>query len=329
MEDREDSETESGEATTPSRKGRGSACRSVAEAIERFTPTRVPPEIWTAIEDPVRQWVRTAEPVDPQRARSMLNVVVQIAHWVALAGEPLDAEVVLHPNTIDRFVRDPHLSLTKQTRSTYRGYLRTVGRAVLGPAQYPPRPVSLIPDEQGRGYSPEDITAIHSWIRGRPTAETRRNATVLLALGLGAGLQSNEMARLVGTDVVRDNDGVLVNIVGKNERAVPVTERYEDTLFELATEVGERPIFRPDRTTVTRHHIPNFLENCKRQGSPAFSVQRLRTTWIVTHLEAGVPTPALSVAAAVTPYHLANYFNQLSDVDPVLARRWLRRGAAS
>ena len=265
------------------------------------------------------------EPHSPRRARTLLNAVTQMAVWADATGLPLDAAVVLRPSTIDRFVVEGCRELSKGTKTNYRTQLRAVGRRVLSADLFPPRPVTLPRTEQERPYEVSEVAATLAWARSLPTTRMQRNLSALLGLGLGAGLVSQEMTQLIGEDVVRDSEGVFIRVGGAKARQVPVVRGWEDVVADLAAESGRRPFFLPDRTEIRRYHIVNFIEGCHRpNGGPQLSVERLRITWIVNHLTAGIPVQVVARAAGVQPAQLTKYFTFVSPLGDTEARRLLR-----
>jgi hypothetical protein len=121
---------------------------------------------------------------------------------------------------------------------------------------------------------------------------------------------------------------VIVQVAGANAREVSVLGSWEETVFGLADEVGECFVFRPDRAQAEKHQTSNFIARCAKSAGapPAFSLLRLRGTWLVDHLVSGVPPHELARAAGIRRTQMAKYFNLLPDLDPVLVRRWLRDG---
>jgi len=306
---------------------------AVSGLIARFSPAEVPPETWARIEGPVRAWAEAVRPATPQRARNLLNALTQLALWADTHGLALEPDVLLRPGTIDRFIVQGCAHLAKGTRTNYRTQLRAVGREVVDPDLFPPQPVELPRTAQKPPYSPKETTALLSMARALPTPKMRRNMLALLAMGLGAGLRSQEMSCLVGTDVVTGDDGIAVHVppIGDSDpRLVPVLSPWEEEIAALAGEAGRHPLFLPERDGVRRHHIPNFVGRCSQtSGGDTVSVERLRITWIVRHLEAGVPVPVLARAAGVLPAQLTKYLVFVALPSDDEARRLLRRGAGS
>ena len=118
----------------------------------------------------------------------------------------------------------------------------------------------------------------------------RRNAQALLAIGLGAGLSAREVTRLVGSEVREEAGVALVEVVGAGARTVPVRSPWARAVLAFALESGSRPYFRPERSRITRGDILAFIDRCTDPDQDAmFTIQRLRVTWVVSHLTAGVP----------------------------------------
>jgi len=138
-------------------------------------------------------------------------------------------------------------------------------------------------------------------------APDRRNTRALLAIGLGAGLTSQEIQRLVGTDVTTGGGAVLVTVPGAMARRVPVLPVWAETVQRLALESGEGPFFCPERTRITRRDVIGFIERCSGDDPAPFCVQRLRVTWIVHHLSANTHLLLLERWSGVGAGQLVKY----------------------
>jgi hypothetical protein len=297
---------------------------SVSGTIDRFSPKDVPPAIWNRIEPLVKEAVATSTPRTVSRANDLLTVTAQLAVWAHRIGQPLDPEILFHPDTVDRFVTEGCAHLSEGSRLNYRTQLWKVGAAVLGPALYPPRPLPMRRSEVTAPYLEAQITEVVSWSQGLPTEAMRRNVQALLAIGLGAGLSAREVKRLVGTEVREEEGLVLVEVVGDNARTVPVRGQWAQGVLAFARESGPRPYFRPERLRITRGDILAFIDRCTEPDQDAmFSVQRLRVTWVVSHLAAGVPVGVLARGAGVGPGHLTKYLRFVPEPDELATRRLL------
>jgi hypothetical protein len=296
----------------------------VSAVINRFSPRSVLPARWARIEALVRDAVRRAAPASAHSAEALMNVVTQLALWVDSIGQPLSADVVFHPDTVDRFATEACQGLAPGTQNNYRSQLRGVGAAVLGPDVYPPAPLQLPRADPVTPYSAAEVAGFRSWARGLPTERYRDNVAVILAFALGAGLSSQEINRLVGTDVTVDNDGVSVHVISPRARDVPVLAVYEDEVAALARRAAEGPVFMPERTAIKRKQVPNFLARCPKGPMGRPNVDRLRNTWIVGHLSAGTHLSVLAQAAGVRPDQVVRYQRYATAPSPDVARRELR-----
>jgi len=311
-------QTESWDRGQPLRPG-----DTVSAAIARFSPKDVPDEVWARIQPVVTAAVTGSTPATPGVARRHLTIATQLAVWADRIGVPLEHEVLFHPETIDRYIKEGCAHLSIGSRMNYRSQLWKFGEAVIGSEHFPPHPLPLRRSPTNTPYSTSEVTELVAWSRGLATAHMRRNAQALLAVGLGAGLSSQEVSRLVGTDV-REQDGlVLVEVIGEKARTVPVLSTWAAPVLELAKESGDRAFFRPERTRITRADIVAFINRCSGREESLFCIQRTRITWMVTHLTAGIHLVALHRASGVTAAQLVKYLAFVPPIDDEAAYRQL------
>jgi len=136
---------------------------------------------------------------------------------------------------------------------------------------------------------------------GMADSQASSIALMLLALGLGAGLSNAEIVEVRSCHLHVDDEGALIEVVGNRPRVVPVLALWEQPLLDYAQARPLSPqqyLFRPLRTTVDDHTIGNFVDKT-RPGHVKPTAQRMRVTWIVTHLIAGTPLKPLIDAAGV------------------------------
>lgn len=288
---------------------------SVSGTINRFSPRDVSEDVWRRVEPVVKEAVTKATPGDPQKANHQLSIVTQLALWADRIGQSIEPAALFHPEFLDRFITEGCAHLSYGTQLNYRTNLWRVGEAVLGRALFPPRALPLKRSSVAPPYSVAEATELVSWSRGLPTAHMRRNCRALLALGLGAGLSSQQITSLVGTDVHVEDGVVLIEVGGKMARTVPVHRLWADEVLGLAEESGPRPFYMPDRARITRRDILGFIERCTGEGLPKFNVQRLRITWMVAHLTAGTPLAGLVRASGVGVGQLGKYLRFVPPVE--------------
>lgn len=86
-------------------------------------------------------------------------------------------------------------------------------------------------------------------------------------------------------------------------------------------------LFQPQRTSMDKNVVYNLIHRSKSKPFQ-ISGQRLRATWIVTHLRAGVPVQALLDASGIESLDgLGRFFQFMPGVDPTESRDALVRRA--
>jgi hypothetical protein len=295
----------------------------MTSARKRFNASQLPKDVGTTVERLASDLFDRAapSPADAQTFRSRIGLLVE---WCHRQGLELTAEVVLHPDTIDRFVATGCSHLTPGSRSNYRSVLSRIGEFLLGPEVYPPRRLPLTSSTPVDCYSEHEERSLRSWVRGLPTLAMREDALVVLSLGLGAGLTSSEITSLRGGGVLVSRQQVVLVIAGTRARRVPVLEHWEADVSTAAERARRGLVFRPERTRAVVSHVSRFVERLPRGDAPKLSTQRLRASWLVRHLEAGVPINMLAIAAGIAPERLVRYVRSMRPVSSAAADRILR-----
>lgn len=161
--------------------------------------------------------------------------------------------------------------------------------------------------------------------RAQPTPGRAKSITAILWLGLGCGLDCRDLGWVRGTDVTVDPDGVHVTVSGGTRpRTVTALAAYQDLLGVLANGSDHLLIGGParGRRNVTSTAISRMVTD---QTVPALVVGRLRSTWLLTHLELRTPLPVLMAAAGLTTVRpLEDLLVHARAHSPQDAARWLR-----
>ena len=254
------------------------------------------PQVLSPAELMVAEMVADLGLGDTSSAQRTKRVLQRIVDWSVTEGMSLDRELILDPDTVERFIE---LGLTNdRSQATYRSTLRRVGPLLTKRAPWQPRPTPIVRRSLAPPYSEKEVAMIVADGQGQPTVDRRRAARALTALGLGAGLDGRWITRVTASDVRRSAGGVVVRVGEPAARAVTVMARWEDEIVDLArtagTEylVGGRSISR-NRTghLVARLSVPT--------GHPPLAPARLRSSWLLWHLEHGTRLPELCRAAGI------------------------------
>lgn len=298
------------------------------DVIDGYRPDLVPAEHWAIIGPFVQAILTDSAFATPTQARLMASAVARHVYWCWQQGYPLDRNVVFRREVIAASVAAGSVGPSPRTQGSLRSRLLRLSETFVdGPHRHPRIPAIPAADAQAP-YSDREVTLLRSWAANQNTTYREVNATMILALGLGAGLVAREMAGVTAADVTIDDDGVLIAVTaGARPRTVPVLAAWEDTIASV-TSASMRPdlwlVLPRRRLAYHRNLLPNFtLDTINRPVS--VNAGRLRATWLVRHLRVGTPVNVLADAAGLaSPAALAPYLAFVPGLDTAEARRLLR-----
>ena len=277
---------------------------AIEEAIAAFRPYRFSDTEWSLVEETTRTLLRTYGPPSVTWIQTQAGVIARFCRWVATRperiqrGEVLRADETLEAGLIDVYLAGPLANVPDSSRATARSLVR---RATRNLSPLPTGSIAYHPVNPP--YSPAECAAYLRLARLQPTSATRRGMSSLLALGLGAGLSSQEQREVSDErihEVDLDGEKVLVvDVPGPRARHVVVRAPYDDLLREaiaLHREQGRRTNQPLYGTKVDRHNASATVTGSART---AFGVgveidpARLRSTWLVALMSADLPLGVL------------------------------------
>lgn len=288
---------------------------AVARVIDGYVAD-VPEAHWAAIGTFVRDTVTDLAPQTAGVARNYLAATAKFAHWLwQSVGADLDPQSVFRPALINRFMQE----VMSAHSSTYQ-YQTTQRLNVLAAhfTRTVPARLNLKDPHAVSTYTERELASFCSSAARRNNPARRSNAHVLLALGAGAGLRAEEIAAARVGDIVADPQGISVAVHGKQPRLVPVHRRWVNTLtLSLAGRPAKEFAFSGYRP----HGYPARVIHQLGIDDPdeqTPSATRLRATWIVLQLNAGLPLDLLlNIAGLNNPTSLAPYVRVMNRHDLV------------
>jgi hypothetical protein len=297
--------------------------KDIERRIEAYVPRDIPTPVWEGKLRPfVIPTLHAAAPVGMAAMERFARVLTLIAAWCLKEGIPLDIEVVLDPDTVERFC-SKGLKKTA-SRSSYRATLRKLGRELTTTAPWEPRPEPMPARLPAPPYSETELAALIGDTIRQSTAGRRRKAQALIVLGVGAGLDGRWARKVRGIDVVRLGWGVGVKVGAPSPRVVPVLAAYEEEIVRLTEQAGDEYLVggRTTHRNRTNEIAARFEEG---HNHPKLSSPRLRSTWIVTHLTLGTRLPELLAAAGTTRIETFDaLLRYVPEMDPSKALDMLR-----
>ena len=242
--------------------------------------------------------------------------------WATGEGLALDRELILDPDTVERFVE---IGLAgDRSRPTYRSELRRVGPLLTTRAPWEPRPPSVARRQVALPYSDDEVALLRADANLQPTEARRRAAQAFLALGLGAGLDGRWATRVGASHLTVSDTGMVVSVGAPAPRTVVVLKEWEDELSDLAALSGDEFLVGGYSTSNRRtaHLTERFVVPT---GHPPIAPARLRATWLLTHLVAGTRLPELRRAAGLQGVTVvSDLLEHVGPLDDEVARQMLR-----
>jgi len=164
-------------------------------------------------------------------------------------------------------------------------------------------------------YTPKEVALIDRDVSGQRNDRLTIAGRAIRTLGLGCGIAGGENTAIRGTDIARRTDGA-VTVMTPSGRRVVCLEKYSDDLAELAGLAGSGLLVGPNITR-TDKNLASALARGVRidSGRIKLNASRLRTTWLVTHLNAGTNMKVLVAAAGLQS--IQSLRDLLQYMDPV------------
>ncbi|TFC48933.1 hypothetical protein [Cryobacterium shii] len=275
----------------------------VARTLQDFTPM-IPKRLWNEVATFTRAAVTDFAPTTTAEASKAMTVVSRLAVWTTeTACLPLEREIVFSGRHIEMFAARQMKHLTPVVARAERlRLLRIAGELqTFDPARRDagkkPRPNPFAP------YSPAALVRFRSQAATRSTALRRHNWLVLLSLAAGCALTTAEILQVKAEDLSTTELGVTVTVRGASPRTVVCLADWEANIRQLLAGplVVDYLFVKDVRPNDAVAYVKKFL-NSTSKGSEFPTVERLRSTWIVGHLDARTPIVALAQALGVKTF---------------------------
>jgi hypothetical protein len=301
------------------------------EYVSRYVPPSVPDARWRAIGAAVRHAVVNSAP-GLATAKRLCPAITGYAVWLLGEGQNATQLTLCDSELIERYVLVGMPDAAESTRATRRSLLRLMARRLReaeGSAQ--PEPPRFAYRRVRTPYSASEVRRYLRLAANQPTAGRRASLEAVLHLGLGCGLDGRDMAWVRGSDVeIRPGDAVEVRVSGGSRpRSVTALDRYAGPIAARAAEAGEDLLIGGHQRG--RHNVTSVALNraVLDKTLPRLVASRLRSTWLVEHLQLRTPWPVLLPAAGLqTTRPLDDLLPHLEPVDPHQSATLLRGPAA-
>jgi hypothetical protein len=271
------------------------ANEEVALRVASYRPRAIDESLWAAIQPFVLSCASELPLAGWASATRTLRVLVQVALWARGEGIALDRELVFDPDTIERFVAVSPGS--DASRATYRAVLRRIGPLLTRKAPWEPRRPPVSRRQVAAPYTPAELAQLSNDASHQTTEGRCRAARALIAMGAGAGLDGRWCTRVSADDVFVDG-AVLIRVGDPAARVVPVLDRWDSDVLELAATADHE--FLVGGYSTSRNRASGLTASLVVPPEhPKLSCARLRSTWLLSHLIAGTRLPELASAAGL------------------------------
>lgn len=280
-------------------------------AVETYVPRSITREEWATVRDFTVSVARDhVVPVATSRAdlRNSLIAVARAAHIAVQLGGELTYQDVFDPQIVEYAVAQT--GTTNQVKGARRALLYRLGRELNPNWPFDERFTKYGFKEPDAPYTVEEQNWLIQWAGGLSTDYQRDNALLTLALGLGAGLRPGEMARLREDDVTIHADGSVTITTsghrGAGARIVPVLAEWEHVIATAcrASAPGQLLLWN-QRAHDTTESVAAIMTRLGKPHRVELDNRRLRTTWVVGHINNHVPETVICRAAGLA--HLKQF----------------------
>lgn len=306
--------------------------RNIADLVHAYQPRAISPAEWQVVRPYVVAVAETKfAPLVSSRAdlRNHMLAVTMAATTAASLGRELTHENVLDPEVIEYAIN--RAALSSRVKGVRRSILVRLGRELNGSWPFADTQVRYGYKAPDAPYTEHEVELLHQWAAGQSTEYQRRSATVLLALGAGAGLRIGEMASLRASDIAQTDDGIVTVTAagyrGAGPREVPVRAEWEDCLLRGVDGLASTDLaLFSQRVSSTAESVAAILTRIGKPARVHLDTRRLRTTWIVTLMHEHVPEAVIAPAAGLASLQHFRKWLVPREVDREQAKRLLRGG---
>ncbi len=304
------------------------AAELARRSVDAYVPHALRPEDWEPIAQFTRALAHDLHPKDDRRAVEAMRTLSQVVSWAHREGLPLDRERIFTPDVIDRYIAVGAAHLSEPSRATRRADLRRFSRALTRKAPWEPEPPRMRGGYSIVPYTDAEVARLLEVSNQQRTAVQARRLQALLALGLGLGVYPKEAWSLTTEDVVVDQGYVCARIPGEHARTVPVTAPHDEVIDRIVADDPGSTILGFVAPQWDRSRLSHLLQRAELPDDcPPLRTHRLRATWALAHLRAGMQLNDVMTLAGVSSWKMLGYLapfapaTEWSELLPKAARR--------
>lgn len=298
------------------------------EAMTSYKPRR-DIETWPRIAEFVKDACSIAAPQTAYSAKLLITITTAFVTWAVVErGLPLQTDVIFSRQVIDVYATEENSGRSEGTRRNYRSMLLRISEVLL-PTEQGTAMTPLSRKGVAHPYSPNEMANFRFWALGQKTEAKRRKAMLMLILAAGAALRPVEVIDVTPEDILVDENGVFINVRGgTHPRFVPLLAEWEDWCVALLEDADpDIPLWGPPNRSDGGNLFSSFTQYTIGEHPRS---ERLRSTWIVGRLQAGVSVKELFRALGFEKFeNLPRYLAFVQEMDVAAYRAAIRNSGGA
>lgn len=234
-----------------------------------------------------------------ESVRKHCTHIAELAMYAIQRAVALERGTVFTTDLIDEYLRLGMAGAGDSLRAERRRRLLALATAVNPGPTAPARMTPIGHRAIKPPYTPAELAVIARVCRTQPTEAKRRDLSVVVTLGAGAGLDSVDF-RGVYTDHIDDlgEQGIQVHVQDPRPRIVPVRRPLEDLLRSAVQGRRSGELLLGEKAD-RRNTAARAVENAALYNVPHIEPARLRATWLADLMTDTVPIGLLLQAAGL------------------------------
>ena len=278
-------------------------------------PTSIPHTTWTHIAptvcDIIATYCITHPPTTESHYKALRAAVTKHVACCHNMGYDLNYQTIFDDEIIEQSTHNhPNASTTSKSRT--RRLLKIIAQH-LNPNYDGPRMYHRYErNEPNPPYTQKETHNIWQW--ANTTDKRTHTKQLIVACGLGAGLTAKETGHLTGAKIEIDDLGVMLHLP---DRIVPVLNEWDQALRDHKQHHPDNEYILCPQSTRRNQTISERLSVIGTiNGITQPNMRRMRTTWIVEHLNNHLPDAAICTAAGIkTLKNYEHYRPETTSVD--------------
>jgi hypothetical protein len=295
------------------------------EMLERYRPNGVTDTVWEQVRPVVTEVLTKSCLVGDKSFQKHLGVVASYVTWLATQHRSMAITEAFTFDAIDQYYLTGLTGMSKRTCNDYRSRLQNIAKKINTGVNAPSGIATPLGHISVRpGYTPAEEATLRRIALRQSRPRIRTQLCAIVGFGAGAGLDSVDLRNLHRHHIDVTDNGIVVNVTGRNPRQVIVRATYEELVLvaiegltpkQLVVGIGKSK----------KNPVAKVIDNADLfDDTPPIDMSRLRSTWISWLMTCRVPLGLILQAAGLRSARTLT--DLLPHLEPVTDTSALRDG---